>query len=453
MVILYLYFCGNDDGSVITVANGGRDLALAQIYRNGEIKWNRRVLLYDEFDPPSTYKSIDINNVMFDGYSNVFTGYYRDMDLFKGNVFCYFGITGGIVQRFSYDTTYKSFRTGFNITSFFDILYTHPTFVTNRYELFTNDSVDYYYKYYMMRYDFSGKIENSVLIDTINAKVLPSGMNLHFRYNTILNLNFYNESALGIPKMKLKINYLNDNIKLLKTIIIPFDEFPDDFTFNSITYIQSPDTAVLRFYTTSQSPNKLMMFLEINPLTKSIKWKSFEYYKTFRLVKCLYDKDKNIILAGMCDRNPAWENGPRQFAIFKFDTLFNLKDSLIWERGENSFMQGFDKFGEDEFIITGYYIDKDNYNYGYTARLNSNPSGINEITEDGISFRQYDEQLSIESNSQGLDIQIFDVLGKVCFAKKCDEQSTFIDLASIPKGLFIVSVRSGTPAKVFKLMN
>ncbi|MEI6088967.1 MAG: T9SS type A sorting domain-containing protein, partial [bacterium] len=119
---------------------------------------------------------------------------------------------------------------------------------------------------------------------------------------------------------------------------------------------------------------------------------------------------------------------------------------------ENSIMMGFDKYGDDEFIVTGYYIDKDKYSYRYTARLNSNPSGIEETRDEGIIINQYDDQLYIESQSTGLDIQIYDVLGKVYLAKRTDQQTTFVELESIPSGFYIVSVSSGTSRRVYKII-
>jgi len=446
-------FCVNDDGSIITVNRAITALGFAHIYRNGELDWNRLILGEDELDPSIPIKVLDVKNVFTDGYSDYFTGYYRNSALFKGSAFLFFEASSGIIQNFAYDTTYKSSEPGYNITSFLDIKYTHPTFVTNRFELFTNNSVDYYCKHYMTRYNFQGKLEKAIILDTVNYNAKPSGMNLHFKYNTILNLNFCNQSAIGIPGLKLKINYLNDNIDLLRSITIPFNDFPDDFNFKYITYIPDNDTTTLRFFATSYLQNKRMMFVEINTQTKTVKSTAFNYYKKFTCCKVLYDKDRNIILAGTCDRIPSDYVVPQEFAIFKFDTLFNLKDSLIWERGDFSMMMGFDKYQDDEFIITGYYMDKDNYYYCYTARLNSAPSGVDETKADGISIKKYeDNQLFVESPFSGLNIQIYDVLGRVFLNKQTDAQTAFVDLESIPSGVFIVSVQSGTSRKTYKII-
>lgn len=444
-------FCVNDDGSIITVGSGITGLTLARVYRNGEIYWNRRILSKDEFNPNDPNKTLDVKNVIFDGYSDHFTGYYRNNSLFKGSAFLYFHSPNGDIQNFSYDTTYQSFQIGYNIVSG-NTQSEGLIFFTNRFEQFTNDSVHYFLKNYMVKYNDYARLQKTTVKDTTPAEVKPGGMNLYFPYNSVLNLQFCNNSKLGDSVLKLKINYFDRDLKYLKQVIIPFSEFPNGFGFQSISYIPNNDSTILRFFATTKLKGMRLMFLEINPKTKAIKWKGFELYKTIKFVKALYDKDNNILIGGSYDRVKGNTTGPQQFAIFKFDPSFNLIDSLIWERGENSIMRGFDKYGDDEFIVTGYYIDKENYSYGYAARLNSNPSGIEEVKEEGISIKQYDDQLYIESQYSGLEIQICDVLGKDYLTKRTDQQTTFVELENIPSGFYIVSVSSGTSRRVYKII-
>jgi hypothetical protein len=444
-------FCVNDDGSIITVGSAITSLTLARIHRNGEICWNRRILSKDEFDPNDPNKILDVKNVIYDGYSDHFTGYYRNNSLFKGNSFLYFQSPNGDIQNFSYDTTYKSLLTGYNIVSG-NTQSEGLIFFTNRFEQFTNDSVHYFLKNYMVKYNVNARLQKTTIKDTIPIEVKPSGMNLYFPYNSVLNLQFCNNSKLGDSVLKLKINYFDKNLKYLKQVIIPFSEFPNGFGFQSISYIPNNDSTILRFFATSDIKDLKLMFLEINPNTRAIKWKGFELYKTIHSFKAIYDKDNNILIGCSYDRIKGYKTGPQQFAIFKFDPSFNLIDSLIWERGDNSIMMGFDKYGDDEFIVTGYYIDKENYSYGYTARLNSNPSGIEEVKEDGIIIKQYDSQLYVESQQSGLDIQICDVLGKVYLTQKTDQQTTFVELENIPSGFYIVSVSSGTSRRVYRII-
>ncbi|MEI6091921.1 MAG: hypothetical protein WCR42_15815, partial [bacterium] len=140
-------FCVNDDGSIITVSSAITSLALARIHRNGEIYWNRRILSKDEFDPNDPNKIMDVQNVISDGYSDHFTGYYRNNSLFEGSAFLYFHSPNGDIQQFSYDTTYKSLQTGYNIVSR-NTQSEGLIFFTNRFELFTNDSVNFFLKHY-----------------------------------------------------------------------------------------------------------------------------------------------------------------------------------------------------------------------------------------------------------------------------------------------------------------
>ena len=444
-------FCVNDDGSIITVSSAITSLALARIHRNGEIYWNRRILSKDEFNPNDPNKIMDVQNVIYDGYSNHFTGYYRNNSIFKGSAFLYFHSPNGDIQQFSYDTTFKSLQTGYNIVSR-NTLSEGLIFFTNRFELFTNDSVNFFLKHYMTKYNECASLRKSIIFDTVSYKVPNYGYNLYMNYNKILNLNFCNNSALGDSILKLEINYFDCDLNYKKKISIPFSEFPKNFDFTSTAFIPSEDTTKLVFYATSAIKDLIMMLIEINLKNQIVKYKEFNYYKPFTLAKAICDKDGNIIVAGMCNRVKLPRNGPQQFAIFQFDPSFNLIDSLIWERGENSIMMGFDKYGDDEFIVTGYYLDKDKYAYRYTARLNSNPSGTEEVKEEGISIKQYDEQLYIESHYSGLDLQIYDVLGKVYLTQRTDQQSAFVELENIPSGFYIVSVSSGTSRRVYKII-
>ncbi len=444
-------YCVNDDGSIITVGSAISSLTLARIRRNGEIYWNRRILSKDEFNPNDPNKIMDVQNVIYDGYSNHFTGYYLNNSLFNGSAFLYFHSPNGDIQQFSYDTTFKSLQTGDNIVSR-NTQSEGLIFFTNRFELFTNDSVNFFFKHYMTKYNQCASLRKSIIFDTISNKVSKYGYNLYMNYNRILNLNFCNNSATGDSILKLEINYFDCDLNYKKKISIPFIDFPKNFSFSSTTYIPSSDTTILRFFATSAIKDFKMMFIEINLENQIVKYKKFNYYKPFTLAKAIFDKDTNIIVGGMCNRVKYPRNGPQQFAIFKFDASFNLIDSLIWERGENSIMMGFDKFGDDEFIVTGYYIDKDNDSYGYSVRLNSNPSGVEEVKDEGISIKQYDDQLYIESPQSDLDIQISDVLGKVYLTKNTDQQTTFVDLENIPRGFYIVSISSGTSRRVFKII-
>lgn len=444
-------YCVNNDGSIITVGGNSNALNLARIYRNGEIYWNRQILGYDEFDPTKPNKYFDIQKVIFDGYSNHFTGFYRNQTLFNGFAFFHFLSSGGNIQNFAYDTTHKSAIPLYNGIGSFSQSEGRYIFINTRCELIKSDSINYMYKYFMMRFYEGAKFDKLYAYDTLPENIRPIGMNLYFPNNTIINLTFYNNVVLGDSKKKPKLSYFDRKLNYIKSITLPFTEFPEDFTFESITYIPDKDTSNLRFFATTKNPDMRMLFFEINPVSKSIKSKAFKYNKYLSICKIFYDKDRNIIIGGNCNRNISIDYGPQMFAILKFDTTFALIDSMFWKRGDNSIMRGFDKYGDDEFIVTGYYIDKDKYSFGYTARLNTNSSVINVGADEDINIQLIDDKLIIESRFPNFDIQIFDVLGRVYMNERYQGLSTIAELQNFPSGMLFVSVCAGTSRKEYRI--